>query len=381
MKFTLLANLAAFALFCALAACFGLGRWEVLLFQLVLQVLTNEFWIDLFMLPFKGQHLYGAGVEANQLADPLRVRRVARWSSGFLLLFPVLVCLGLGCINYWGEGALGQALGLPLDGLLFGLSLAAQGLLFVASLIGGLVPLSYRTVFEALMARRERHLIKRGLAPKPAAHAAAPPTHAGVEMLPHGLPDGVVLPACLSVPQRCSPLHAHHAELVRGKLREGERVILSTAPAGVVALPNSSNERLLGGILLCLGALLLYVAIGLFEEGGPRVITRWVVLFLGLGLLPAAVRVLRSSARRQALLRRTDYFLTNFRVHACRAGEWKAVALVSMEVVPGGEYGEGRGDVELCPESGQVTYKLINVEYAAEWCELVERLIYMENAR
>ncbi len=387
MKFTLLTNLAAFALFCALTACFGLCRWELLLFQLVLQVLTNEFWIDLFLLPFRGQHLYGAGLVGEKLADPARVRRVARWTASFLLVFPALVLGALACINYWGGSSLGEALHVPMDGRLFVSCLAAQGLLCVLSLVGGLVPLSYRTVFEALMARRERRLMAEGRAqpsmPDSASVAtpAPAPTHAGVEMLPHGLPEGVVLPAALNVSQRCSPMHAHHAEIVREKLREGEVAVLSTAPAGVVSLPNSSNERLLGGILLCLGALLLYVAIGLFEDGSSRIVTRWVVLLLGLGLLPTSVRVLRSSARRQALLRRTDYFITNYRVHACRAGEWKAVNLVSMEVLIGGTYGEGRGDVELCPESGPDTYKLINVEHAEELCELLERLIYMENAR
>ncbi len=367
MKLTLLANLAAFALVAALAACNGLLRWELLLFQLVLQVLTNEFWTDLFMLPFKGMHLYG--VEPNKVADPARVRRVSRWSCAFVLFFPALLLSALFCADFWSGGALAQALHLPPGAALATCSLAGQGLLFAASLAGGLVPLSYRSLIDALMARRERHLLKRGREPKAEKTPfTPPPTHAGVEMLPHGLPEGLQLPDCLAKPQCCSPLHAQHAELVREHLLPGERAILSTAPAGVVALPSSSNERFYGSILLCISALLLYTAIGLFEEGSSRIITRWVVLLLGLGLLPASLRVLRAATRRQALLRRTDYFITNTRVHMCRAGQWSAVPLASMEVLPGGEYGEGCADVILCPERGPDTLTLINVPHAQPLC-------------
>ncbi len=381
MRFTLLANLAAFALFSALCACLGLCRWEGLLFQLVLQTLTNELWIDIFLLPFKGQHLLG--VEQRKLASPERVRRVARWTSPFILFFPAVVLAALACINGWGQGALAQALNVPLDASFCASSLAGQGLLMGATLIGGLVPLSYRTVVEALMAAREQRLMSEGrYAPSAAAPPAAPPpTRAGVDMMPHGLPTGVQLAACLACPQCCSPLHARHAEMVAGKLREGERAILSTAPAGVVPLPSSSNERLFGGLGLSLAAVLLYIAIGLFEEQSSRVVTRWVVLLLGMGLSPASVRLLRASARRQTLLSRTDYFLTNYRLHICCAGHWQAVGLASLEVVPGGSYGDGRGDVALCPESGPETYDLTNVECAEELCALLERLIYMENAR
>ncbi len=382
MRFTLLANAAAFALFTALTASLGLCRWEVLLFQLVLQALTNEFWIELFILPFKGQHLFG--VKGATATTPTRVHRVARWTCGFLLLFPALVWAALACINYWGEGALAHSLHLPLGTNLFLPSLAAQGLLMAATLLWGLVPLSYRTLVDALLARHESRLAAQGkTTSSPAAGAVSPPppTHAGVEALPHGLPEGVELPDCLASHQHCSPLHRHHAELVRAQLQDNELAILSTAPAGVVPLPSSSNERLFGGLGLCLGAVLLYTAIGLFEEGTSRVITRWVVLLLGLGLLPASIRVLRSAARRQALLLRTDYFLTNQRLHICCAGEWQAVTLGSMEVVPGGSYGAGRGDVDLCPESGAETYNLVNVEHSEELCTLLERLIYMENAR
>ncbi len=377
MILTLLANFAAFALCAALAAIHGLCSWELLLFQLVLQVLPNEFWIDLFMLPFKGQHLYGVAPE--KLANPARVRRVARLSSVFVLLFPALALGVLACIHHWGDGALGQSLHLPLGGGLFLPCLAAQGLLFVASLAGGLVPLSYRTIIEALVARRERKLVKAGRCPQATPVFTPPPARAGVESLPHGLPEGVNLPPCLSTPQCCSPLHAQHVELVRQSLQPGELAILSTAPAGVVALPSSSNERLFGGLGLCLGAMLLYTAIGLFEDGSARIITRWVVLLLGLGLLPLSVRVLRAAARRQALLRRTDYVVTNRRLHICRTGRWEAVNLASMEVLVGGSYGEGRGDVELCPESGPETFTLINIEHPEEVCELLERVIYMGN--
>ncbi len=376
MRFTLLANLAAFALFAALSVSSGLCRWEALLFQLVLQGLTNEFWMDLFILPFRGQHLFGGAGE--QVASPARIRRVARWSAVFVLLFPALVCGGLAGANLWGEGALASALRLPLDASLFLPVCAAQGLLLFASLLGGLVPLSYRSVVEALMARRERRLLATV---PPAAPMAAPPTRAGVGMLPHGLPEGVVLPDCLKQPQPCSPLHARHAAQVRELLHEGERVILSTAPAGVVPLPASSNERTYGSLGLCLAAALLYVAFGMFEQASAHEATRWVVLLLGLGLLPASLRLLRAAARRQSLLRRTDYFVTNKRLHICRAGRWQAVDLVSMEVLAEGEYGEGRGNVELCPESGPEVYQLVNVECAQELCVLLERLIYMENAR
>ncbi len=380
MRFTLLANAAAFALFAALTASQGLCRWELLLIQLVLQALTNEFWIELFMLPFKGQHLFG--LKGATTAAPARVRRVARWTGGFLLLFPALVYAALACINYWAEGSLLQSLRLPPGANPVLPSLAAQGLLFAATLLWGLVPLSYRTLVDALLAYHESRLAAQGTYPADSGHApSAPPTHAGVEALPHGLPKGVELPDCLRKSQRCSPLHSHHAELVRTHLQEGELAILSTAPAGVVPLPSSSNERLFGGLALCLGALLLYTALDLFEEGTSRIITRWVVLLLGLGLLPVSIRVLRSAARRQALLLRTDYFLTNLRLHICCAGEWQAVVLGSMEVVPGGSYGSGRGDVDLCPESGAETYNLVNVEHAEELCTLLERLIYMENAR
>ncbi len=386
MRFSLLANAAAVAFFSGLAACSGIFRWEVLLFQLVLQWLTNEFWMDVFALPFKGQHFFG--VERDKLAALARVRRVARWSSAFLLLFPVLLLVALLCFDFWGEGALGRALHLPLGRELVGATLAAQGLLFALSLAGGLVPLSYRTLTEALMARHERRLLQGGRYPASAASvAAAPvcaggaPARAGVDALPHGLPEGVHLPSCLSTPQRCSPLHARHVELVRSSLREGERAILSTAPCGVVPLPSSSNERSYGGLGLCLAAALLYTAIGLFEEDSSHAATRWVVMLLGFGLLLASIRLLRSSARRQAGLRRTDYFLTNFRLHVCRAGRWEAVPLVSMEVLPGGSYGEGCGDVLLCPESGPKPHTMVNVEHAEELCALLERLIYMENAR
>ncbi len=379
MKFTLLANLAAYALFATLAAFTGQWCWELLLFQLVLQVLSNEFWIDLYVIPFRGQHFYG--VEPQTLADPVRMRRVARWTCAFILFFPAVVLAGLCGINHWGGGALAQALNLPLDCGMALCCMAAQGLLFAATLVGGLVPLSYRTIIESIMARRERKLVKAGRPRKAATPFVPPPTHAGVELLPHELPSGLQLPDCLAVPQLCSPLHARHAELVRAQLLAGEQAILSTAPAGVVALPSSSNERLFGGLGLCLAAILLYTAIGLFEDGSSRIITRWVVMLLGLGLLPASVRVLRASVRRQALLRRTDYFLTNYRLHICCAGRWEAVSLASMEVVPGGSYGEGRGDVDLCPESGPETYTLINVEHAEELSEVLERLIYMENAR
>ncbi len=380
MKFTLLANLAAFALAAALAACFGLLRWELLLFQLVLQALGNELWADIFMLPLRGFHLYG--VEPGRVADAARLRRVSRWSCAFVLFFPALVLAALLCVDGWGGGALGQALHLPLGAELATCSLAGQALLFAASLAGGLVPLSYRSLFEAFMARRERHLLKRGRGLKAQkVPFSPPPTHAGVEMLPHGLPEGVVLPPCLREPQRCSPLHAQHVQHVRAQLREGELAALSTAPAGVVPLPSSSNERTYGSLILCLAALLLYTAIGLFEEESSRVVTRWAVLLLGLGLLPAALHLLRASARRQALLCSTDYVLTNERLHICRAGQWEAVSLAGMEVLPGGEYGEGRGDVELCPESGPTTYRLINVECAAELCQLLEQLVYLRNAR
>ncbi len=380
MRYTLLANAVAFALFSAFAACAGVCSWEVLLFQLVLQVLTNEFWMDVFMLPFKGQHLFG--VVQGRLADPVRIRRVARWTCAFVFVFPAVVLAVLACVNYWGAGALGQALHLPLEMPLFGPSLLAQGVLCAISLAGGLVPLSYRTVIEALMARRERRLVDEGdVAASVSDAAVPPPARAGVEMLPHGVPEGVVLPACLACPQCCSPLHAQHAEMVRGKLREGERAILSTAPAGVVDLPSSSNERFYGGVGLCLAALLLYAAIGLFEEASSRVVTRWVVLLLGVGLLPLSVRVLRAAARRQALLRRTDYFLTNYRLHSCCAGVWSAVSLGSAEVLAGGEYGGGRGDVMLCPESAPEPTTLINVECAQELCVLLERLVHRENAR
>ncbi len=379
MRFTLLANLSAFALFSLITACCGQCRWELLLFQLVLQVLTNEFWIDVFMLPFKGQHLFG--VEAAKLADPTRVRRVARWSCAFLLLFPALVLAALACINAWGEGALAQSLRLPLGTELAVPSLAAQAWLAGATLMGGLVPLSYKTVLEALLARHERRLQAEGRYPTASHAAVPPPTHAGVEALPHGLPEGVSLSPCLASAQCCSPLHARHSELVRARLREGELAILSTAPAGVVPLPAGSNERLLGGVCLSLAFLLLYTALGLFEEASTHIITRWAVLLLGLGLLPVSVRVLRSAARRQALLRYTDYFITNSRLHICRAGSWLAVPLVSLEVVPGGEYGGNRGDVDLCPESGSEIYRLINVEHAGELGELLERLVYLANAQ
>ncbi len=381
MRFSLFANLAAIILFATFTAFSEQCRWEVLVFQLILQLLTNEFWIDIFRLPFKGQQLFG--VEQNKLADMRRVRRVARWTAAFLLLFPALVFVALGCINYWGGGALEQALHVPLNAKLIISSLAAQGVIFTASLIGGLVPLSYRTVIEALMARHERRLMAEGRHPSSSAAPVypPPPTHAGVDMLPHGLPAGVALPACLNKPQRCSPLHSHHAKLVYEKLREDELAILSTSPAGLVALPSSSNERFFGGLGLCLAATLLYTAIGLFEDDTSRVITRWVVILLGLAMLPISIHVLRASARRQALLRRTDYFITNRRLHICRSGSWGAVNLASMEVVVGGSYGEGRGDVDLCPESGSETYNLVNVEHAEEICTLLERLIYMENAR
>ncbi len=381
MRFTLLANLAAFALFTLITACLGMCRWELLVFQFVLQTLTNEFWTDLFMLPFKGQQLFG--VEPDKLAAPARVHRVARWTAVFLLLFPALLFAALACINYWGGGALGNALHLPLATALFVSSLAAQGLLFAATLIGGLVPLSYKTLVEAFLAYHERHLVAGGNAPSAATPSSPvpPPTHAGVDMLPHGLPAGVNLPACLTAPQRCSPLHARHAEMVRSKLREGELAILSTAPAGMVPLPTSSNERLLGGVGMSLAFLLLYTALGLFEDDTTHIITRWAVLLLGLALLPISIRVLRSAARRQAQLRYTDYFITNRRLHICRAGAWESVALVSMEVVPGGMYSEQRGGIDLCPESGSETYRLINVEHAEALTTLLERLIYLENAR
>ncbi len=373
MRLTLLANLAAFALFTVLTACMGLCRWELLLFQLVLQMLTNEFWGDLFMLPFKGLHLYGVGQE--KLADPARMRRVARWSCGFVLFFPALLLAALAGIDHWGEGALWQALHLPPGGALVVPVLAAQGLLFVASLVGGLVPLSYRMVIEALMARRERRMVKAGLIRENGEAFVPPPTHAGVESLPHGLPPGVQLPACLAEPQRCSPLHARHVEEVREQLLAGERAVLSTSPAGVVPLPSGSNERLFGALGLCLAAILLYTAMGLFEELNSHIITSWVVVVLGLLLLPASLRLLRGAARRQAQLRRTDYVITNYRLHICRAGHWEAVSLAPMEVLVDASYGEGRGDVQLCPESGPETYKLINVEHADELASLLEGLI------
>ncbi len=379
MRYTLLANAAAFSLFTLIMACLGLCCGEVLLFQLVVQVLTNEFWVDVFMLPFKGQQLFGG--ESGKLADAARIRRVARWTSVFLLLFPALVFAALACIDYWGKGSLGRGLQLPLEGALFAASLAAQAVLAGATLLWGLVPLSYRTVIEALMARHERRLRAEGSYPQPAAPTPPSPTHAGVEGLPHGLPAGVELPPCLLRPQRCSPLHARHVELVRAHWQEGEQAILSTAPAGVVPLPTSSNERLLGGTGLVVAVGLLYAAMGLFEAESARMVTRWVVLSGGLGLLPVSLWVLRAAARRQSLLRRTDYIITAARLHVCCQGVWEAVELESMEVLPGGVYGEGRGDVVLCPESGSSTYTLVNVEHAEELCELLERLIYRANAR
>ncbi len=381
MRFTLLVNGVAFALFTALAACSGLLSWRVLVFQLLVQLLTNEFWLDIFMLPFRGQQLFG--VEPGKSADPARMRCVARWTCGFVLLFPALVLTAMGCIDFWGEGALARGLQLPLGGALFSASLLAQGLLLVATLAGGLVPLSYRTVIDALMARHERRLQAEGRYPKQpsGAHAAPPPTRAGVQDLPHGLPGSLRLPACLMLPQPCSPLHAEHISLVRAQLREGEYAVLSTAPAGVVALPRSSHERLWAGLGLCAAAVLLHTALGIVEEAGPRAITAWVVLLSGLGLLAVGYRVLRAASRRQALLQRMDYIITNRRLHVCCNGQWCAYPLVSAEVQPGRRYGEGRGDVMLCPDSGTDPCTLVNVEHAEELRRLLEDVVAAEKQR
>ncbi len=378
MRSTLLANAAAFALFVLVTACLGLCRWEVLTFQLVAQMLANELWMDVFVLPFSGQQLFG--IDRSKLAAPSRLRRMARLTCPLLFLLPLAVYVVMAFVNYWGGGALAQSLQLPLNVTLFGPSLAAQALLVAAVLGWGCPPLSYRTVLEALTARREARLAAEGKLPPDKPIPPPPPTHGGVETLPHGLPAGVCPADCLRSPQRCSPLHAAHLEAVRPKLREGERAVLSTAPAGVVELPSSSNERFVGSLALCFAFLLLYTAVGLFEDDTTRTITRWAVLLLGLGLLPVSVAVLRAASRRQALLRYTDYILTNERLHICCDGAWEAVPLVSLEVLPDGNYGEGRGDVELCPEKGEET-RLINVEHAEELCALLEQLIAREKLR
>ncbi len=379
MRRTLLANAAAFALFALVTACLGLWRWEVLLFQLLVQSLANEFWMDLFVLPLGGLRLFGIG--GSQQVDPARMRRAARWSCPLLFLLPLVVYVALAGINFWGEGALSESLGLPLNVTLLGPSLAAQALLVAATLGWGCPPLSYRTVAEALMARREARLAAEGQQAVGSRPQVPPPTHAGVESLPHGLPSGIVLAEALRRPQRCSPQHAAHLELVRSRLREGELAVLSTAPAGIVELPTSSNERFVGSIALCFSALLLYTAIGLFEDDTTRTATRWAVLVLGLGIFPVAVAILRAASRRQEMLLHTDYILTNRRLHVCRDGRWEGVPLASQEVVPGGDYGAGKGDVELCPEQGTDTCKLVNVEHAEELCALLDALIACEKRR
>ncbi len=212
------------------------------------------------------------------------------------------------------------------------------------------------------------------------APAEAAPTHGGVEALPHGLPEGLYVPSPLRGPQRCSPLHAAHLELVRAQLREGEFAILSTAPAGIVPLPGTGGERLAGGLLLLFAAYGLATA--LTRADGSAMWLAAASLLAGV----AALVLLRAPARRQAALLRRDYVITNRRLHTCTDGRWEAVNLAAVESVATGEaYGgaAGAGDLLLLMKDGgkRPTPCLTKVEHAECLQELLLALVARERLR
>ncbi len=377
MKRSLLANLVAYALFALALACTGMFRWELLLFQLVLQMLTNEFWYDFFVWRYVAHPIDGVGRDKRM--TPARVRRYSRRTSFILLLLPAALMALMAAVNGWGEGWLSLHTHLPLNEQLFIPSLIAQSILLASTLGWGLPPLSINTIIGERKVQRDRSDEPQEKTPETG--DAAAPRCPDDEILPQGLPAGVSLPDCLRAPQSRSPLHTSHAEMVRARLLEDEKAILFTAPVGMVSLPSSSNERLLGGVAFCVAALLLYAAMGLFADASARVVTRWAVLLAGLALLPVSMMVLRAAALRQAQLLVTDYILTNRRLHICREDEWEGVSLASVEVVPGGSHEGGMADIELCPDHGADTYTLVNVAHAEELCSLLEELISREQAR
>lgn len=301
-------NVAALACVVGLSCTGGEGCEQmaaVFWFQLVVQVLANELWLHSSALPMLLLGMFGMLRKRKESDNERSMQRLLRLTSVILVAAPAVLYMVLALL----QGVIGEwvlrEFGLVLSGALYMRSLAGLLLLWLVSLVSGLLPLGPSLFFGVLDSEQDF--------PDQYPAADLPPVVVPVEPAPSVAPPGGI-----------EVLHSRRAEehlcAVRRMLADGEEILLATAPEPYNSAVYQPMTQVVLWIFALLGGCLLLNGVGLAVDGGA---TPWgVIAFLVPGGICLLVSVpgLLAVPRYRRRLAQTDFIITNCRLFIMAPG-------------------------------------------------------------